>query len=499
MREQSLRRASLLLCVVLVPGFASAQTAKPKTGSKAPAPPQTVAPVQPAVERHYYIAAEDVSWDFAPSQRDLTHNSPLRRMWAGRTKWEKTRFIEYTDRTFTKKKPQPIWLGILGPIIRGEVGDTIFVHFLNRSRNVHSIHSHGVRYDKDSEGAHYGFRGKGGYVMPQGQFTYKWLVKPESGPAPGEPSSRVWFYHGHVDLPEETNAGLIGPIVITAKGKAQPDATPMDVDREFVVLFMLFDQSPPPPAGTRRSQIQLVPPEFEFHSMNGFLYGNLQGLVMREGERVRWHVMALGSENDMHTPHWHGHTVSRGGQTKDVVQLLPAMTETVDMLADNLGTWMFECHVSDHLDEGMMTVFTVLPKERACPLEFRDGTFWKDNKIEFAVVNTGDRDIARSVNRLETIVQPFHLMSLTGEEGNTAAIKPKERIVRVVTGAPNLAQTTLGYVVVPEQISFADGSTWKPRYRGECAQPFFKDEASRYEMPVLPPNRAHEDDEFEDY
>ena len=32
------------------------------------------------------------------------------------------------------------------------------------------------------------------------------------------------------------------------------------------------------------------------HSMNGFLYGNLPGLEMTEGDTVRWHVAAYGTE-----------------------------------------------------------------------------------------------------------------------------------------------------------------------------------------------------------
>src|SRR5262249_32520380 len=85
-----------------------------------------------AKARHYYIAADDVSWDYAPSGRDLTHGSALPRLYS-QTRWNKTRYIEYTDNTFSVRKPQPEWLGILGPVIRAEVGDTVFVHFLNRS------------------------------------------------------------------------------------------------------------------------------------------------------------------------------------------------------------------------------------------------------------------------------------------------------------------------------------------------------------------------------
>ena len=45
--------------------------------------------------------------------------------WAGNTRQQKVRYVEYTDDTFTARKPQPEWLGILGPVIRAEVGDTV--------------------------------------------------------------------------------------------------------------------------------------------------------------------------------------------------------------------------------------------------------------------------------------------------------------------------------------------------------------------------------------
>lgn len=76
-----------------------------------------------AAARHYYIAAEDVTWDFAPNGMDLLHGRGIPHPWAQQTRWQKTRYIEYTDDTFSTPNPQPEWLGILGPIIRTEVGD----------------------------------------------------------------------------------------------------------------------------------------------------------------------------------------------------------------------------------------------------------------------------------------------------------------------------------------------------------------------------------------
>lgn len=47
------------------------------------------------------------------------------------------------------------YLGLLGPIIRAEVGDTIQVVFKNSLRFPATMHPHGVAYLKNSEGSPY--------------------------------------------------------------------------------------------------------------------------------------------------------------------------------------------------------------------------------------------------------------------------------------------------------------------------------------------------------
>jgi len=39
--------------------------------------------------------------------------------------------------------------------------------------------------------------------------------------------------------------------------------------------------------------------------------GNLQGFTMNSGERVRGYLVALGTEVDLHTLHWHGEGATR--------------------------------------------------------------------------------------------------------------------------------------------------------------------------------------------
>jgi len=321
---------SLLIAIIIFATLASAQTT-----------------------RHYYIQAEDVFWDFAPTGQDLVHGGgeAIPGPWTNHHQYWMVRYIEYTDATFSTRKPQPEWLGILGPIIRAEVGDTVIVHFRNRAFRTggsFGMHPHGFRYTKANEGAHYVGAGNGAQVPPGGDFTYTWFADPDSSPQLLDPSSLVWWYHSHVDEPTETNLGLLGPIVITKQGMANPDGSPKDVDREFVAAFFIFNED----AGKERGLM---------HSINGYIFGNLRGLTMHSGEKVRWYLLGMGNEVDLHTAHWHGKTLSVRYHATDAIELLPGSMVTADMKADNPGNWLFHCHVADHIDAGMITTYTILP------------------------------------------------------------------------------------------------------------------------------------------
>lgn len=432
-----------------------------------------------AATRHYYIAAEDVTWNYAPSGINLLNATPIRQPWSLKLQWPKSRFIEYTDDSFTKRKAQPDWLGILGPVIRAEVGDEIVVDFLNRGHVGHDMHPHGLRYDKNNEGSVYLPFGKGDRVAPGQKFTYHWFANAASGPGPGQPSSIVWWYHAHVDPSIEINAGLLGPIIITAKGKAKPDGSPRDVDREFVASFMIFDELAGKPAGL-------------FYAINGFIFGNLPGLYMKQGEKVRWHLLGMGNEIDLHSAHWHGETVVDETRHTDVVELLPGSMKTVDMVADNPGTWMFHCHVEDHMEAGMMAVFTIyVPQTRPCPIEFLGGDFWANpEKLSLVVKNSGQKPIAQLAVTSEIFLAPQDLRrpsSFQWSSKNTIA-SGKEQSIDKPGIPPASAQKILGWVFFPSSVKYADGTEWSPKSEGECFHVTWRD-PEHPDVPALPPRQ----------
>lgn len=350
--------------------------------------------------RTYYIAADEVVWNFAPSGMDQITGAPFDDFEAYWTKAgphklgtqvKKAIYREYTDASFSKLKPRdPAWehLGILGPLVRAEVGDTIEVVFRNNTTYPTSVHPHGVFYGKDSEGAPYqdGTKGKAKEddgVLPGATYTYTWLVPERAGPVAGGPSTQFWMYHSHTNEVADVNAGLMGPMIITRKGAANPDGSPKDVDREFVIAFYEFIEAESRYAAdniktymTDPSGVSMVRGPFGSNliasgdkevpaealireTLNGYYYGNLPMLTMHRGEKVRWYVMGT-SNFEVHAPHWHGNTLRWRNMNADTIPLLTMGMETLDMVPDNVGIWLFHCHVAVHFQAGMVARYQVL-------------------------------------------------------------------------------------------------------------------------------------------
>jgi hephaestin len=358
-------------------------------------------PAKP-MTRTYYIAADVVLWDYAPGTRDRIsgllfgeHPHAGTFVLSGEDRigsaYYKVLYQEYTDATFSSLKldADPAYrqrwghLGTLGPALRAQVGDTIRVVFRNNSEQPVSVHPHGVFYDEDSEGAPYCKdpvpnapcpMAVDDAVPPGEMVTYVWPVPVRAGPAAMDGSSILWMYHSHTDEVKDTNTGLIGPIVITKRGKITESGKPIDVDREFIFLYTIYDENDSwlldRNIDTFAGDPWSVDPDDDdfiesnlMHAINGWVYGYqpLESVTMQRGERVRWYMLGMGTEVDIHTPHWHGQSGIVMGMRTDIVELLPASMKVFDMEPDNVGTWLFHCHVNDHINAGMLTRFRVLP------------------------------------------------------------------------------------------------------------------------------------------
>uniref|UniRef100_A0A8C0H9W2 ferroxidase n=1 Tax=Chelonoidis abingdonii TaxID=106734 RepID=A0A8C0H9W2_CHEAB len=264
----------------------------------------TARPGQPyGTMRTYYIAAEEVEWDYAPnktwalSDKDASMCNAYLLPSEDRigSKYKKVVYREYTNGDFTKHKvrsAQEEHLAILGPLIHAEVGDSILLIFKNKAVRPYSITAHGIEEVGEIN-------------------TYRWNVPERSGPGTSDPNCISWVYYSTVNFVKDTYSGLVGPLVICRKGILNEKDLRRDIDREFALLFMVFDENE---SWYLNENIEKYLHN-ENHSnfvilsaINGRLYDNLRGLTMKEGENTNWYLIGMGNEIDIHTVHFHAET-----------------------------------------------------------------------------------------------------------------------------------------------------------------------------------------------
>uniref|UniRef100_A0A670II82 F5/8 type C domain-containing protein n=1 Tax=Podarcis muralis TaxID=64176 RepID=A0A670II82_PODMU len=272
--------------------------------------------------RRYYIATEEVLWDYAGPRK--------------RTGYKKVIFRSYQDDTFRTPEAAGEYeehLGILGPVIRAEVDDVIQIHFKNLASRPYSLHAHGLYYEKSSEGRSYDDQSPKWFkeddaILPNGTYTYVWHVTQRSGPPEGQRTCRSWAYYSAVNPEKDIHSGLIGPVLICQKGMLDKYSKPKDM-REFVLLFMVFDEEKSwyfnkYKRKTHAERISGAKRHHKFPAINGVSY-HLQGLRMFKDEKVHWHLINMGGPKDIHVVNFHGQTFTEQGREDHRLGVYPLL------------------------------------------------------------------------------------------------------------------------------------------------------------------------------
>ncbi|XP_041724435.2 coagulation factor V isoform X1 [Coregonus clupeaformis] len=345
--------------------------------------------------RTYFITAEEVQWDYG-GYGQRRHDKPEKT--DRPTRFSKVVFRGYLDSTFSTpdiRGEMDEHLGILGPVIKAEVGQTIMVFFRNLASRPYSLHANGVSYTKQTEGLSYEDESKHWYkydneVQPNTTYTYLWKVNANVGPTGDESDCRTWAYYSGVNPEKDINSGLIGPLLVCRKGTLSRKAVDM---REFMLLFMTFDESKSwyyeknhEIVQRKNKRARVMEPDFrdnlKFSAINGIIF-SLKGLRMYTNQTVRWHLFNMGSPRDLHSVHFHGQTFLHK-QTRDHTQavypLLPGGFATLEMLPSKPGLWQLESEVGLSQQRGMQTLFLVLDNKCYHPLGLISGSV-KDNQI----------------------------------------------------------------------------------------------------------------------
>ncbi|NWX77712.1 FA8 factor, partial [Alca torda] len=199
--------------------------------------------------------------------------------------------------------------------------------------------------------------------IPPGQsFTYSWRVTTEDGPTQADPRCLTRFYYSSIDPVRDTASGLIGPLLICFKKSMDQRGNQIMSDNTRFVLFSVFDENRSwyleeniKRFCTDAAHVDTQDPQFYasnvMHTINGYMSDTLPGLVMAQQQRVRWHLLNMGSTEDIHSVHFHGQLFNvRTSQEyrMGVYNLYPGVFGTVEMWPSHAGIWRVECKVGEH-------------------------------------------------------------------------------------------------------------------------------------------------------
>ncbi|KAM7161054.1 coagulation factor VIII [Macrochelys suwanniensis] len=325
----------------------------------------------------HYIAAEEVDWDYAPimsTYLDRSYTSQFLEAGPQRigSKYKKVMFVEYEDGTFKKRKVSDQRdTGILGPVLKGEVGDQFTIVFKNLASRPYNIYPHGLTSissyqpvksseDKDVKDIP---------IEPGQSFKYSWKVTTEDGPAGSDPRCLTHFYYSSINPVRDTASGLIGPLLICSKESMDQRGNQMMSDETRFVLFSVFDENHSwylaeniQQFCTDAATVNPQDPEFYasnvIHSINGYVFDNLH-LKLCLHQVVYWYVLSVGAQTDFLSVFFSGNTFKHNMVFKDTLTLFPLSGETVFMSMEKPGIWMLACLNPDFRDRGMWAKFTV--------------------------------------------------------------------------------------------------------------------------------------------
>ncbi|KAI1898621.1 hypothetical protein AGOR_G00074270 [Albula goreensis] len=316
--------------------------------------------------KEFYIAAVELGWDYLHQESlesPLVQRKRIIPSKDGIEQYLKAVYWEYKDATFSTPKAKPPWMGIQGPTIKAEVNDKVVVHFKNFASLPFSISPVGISYWKQSEGAGYDDatshqEKEDDAIPPGGYYRYVWDIHPTNGPTLTDPDCLTYTYSSQVDIIRDFNSGLIGTLLICKAGSMK--RTSQQNIPEFILLFAIFDETKSwYGESTFRERFQQTKPKKLYHTINGYVNSTLQGLKMCRKTSVIWHLVGMGSSQEIHSIHFQGHTLQVQNHRKVNLEVTPMSLATAVMKPIATGKFLISCQIHSHQKAGMRAFFFV--------------------------------------------------------------------------------------------------------------------------------------------
>uniref|UniRef100_A0A452UTF8 Coagulation factor V n=1 Tax=Ursus maritimus TaxID=29073 RepID=A0A452UTF8_URSMA len=329
----------------------------------------------------YFIAAEEVIWDYAPvipANMDKKYRSLHLDNFSNQIgkHYKKVVYKQYQDESFTKRLENPNIKedGILGPIIRAQVRDTLKIVFKNMASRVYSIYPHGVTFSPYEDEVNSSFTSDNNTmiraVQPGETYTYKWNILESDEPTENDAQCLTRPYYSNVDITRDIASGLIGLLLICKSRSLDKRGIQRAADIEQQAVFAVFDENKSwyiedninkfceNPDKVKRDDPKFYESNI-MSTINGYVPESIPTLGFCFDDTVQWHFCSVGTQDDILTIHFTGHSFIYGKRHEDTLTLFPMRGESVTVTMDNVGTWM-------------LTTINSNPRNKNLRLRFRD-------------------------------------------------------------------------------------------------------------------------------
>nr|XP_045733460.1 coagulation factor V [Mirounga angustirostris] len=310
----------------------------------------------------YFIAAEEVIWDYAPiipANMDKKYRSLHLDNFSNQIgkHYKKVVYTQYQDESFTKRLENTNIKedGILGPIIRAQVRDTLKIVFKNMASRVYSIYPHGVTFSPYEDDVNSSYTSDN-YTMiravqPGETYTYKWNILESDEPTENDAQCLTRPYYSNVDVTRDIASGLIGLLLICKSRSLDKRGIQRAADIEQQAVFAVFDENKSwyiedninkfceNPEKVKRDDPKFYESNI-MSTINGYVPESIPTLGFCFDDTVQWHFCSVGTQDDILTIHFTGHSFIYGKRHEDTLTLFPMCGESVTVTMDNVGTWM---------------------------------------------------------------------------------------------------------------------------------------------------------------
>ncbi len=339
---------------------------------------------------------------------------------ASPVRWNILDNVEVTAWTYNGAVP--------GPMIRVTEGDKVRIVLKNELPEATSIHWHGIPVPNAMDGVT--------PIQPGARFTYEFTAPPAG----------TFMYHSHIAADKQVMVGLYAPFIVDPK---TPPANKPAVD----VTWMLSEWRIGPDGQTYPA-MPMTGGEPNYFTINGKSFPKTAPIEVGKGQRVRVRLANVGQFT--HPMHLHGMNfkiVAYDGVplppeqqiVRNTVPVNPGELVDIEFVADNVGTWMFHCHVLHHVTNdgaepgGLVALVNVTDPAAAQKIGVQ-GSVWVANEDgdSISVIDAATNQVITTLtgipgpHNLQTAADGKSVWAISGHSALAVAIDPTTYTVRGV-------------------------------------------------------------------